>query len=54
MIDGNSFGLIELIASFSIILGVLGWQWFSIRKTLREDRAKSAKESANSREVREE
>ena len=40
MISSDMFGLIELIGVFGLVLGVLGWQWISIRRTLREDRAK--------------
>lgn len=43
MIGSNAFGLIELLGVFGLILGVLGWQWISIRKTLREDREKAAR-----------
>ncbi|PZQ16045.1 MAG: hypothetical protein DI565_09610 [Ancylobacter novellus] len=38
MIGDGAFGLVELVASFSLILGLLGWQWVSIRRTLRRDR----------------
>ena len=50
MIDENAFGLIELVASFSIILGLLGWQWVSIRRTLREDREKAEREKQSGEE----
>lgn len=44
MISSHTFGLIELIGVFGLILGVLGWQWVSIRRTLREDHEKAEKE----------
>lgn len=40
LIGSHTFGLIELIGVFGLILGVLGWQWVSIRRTLREDQEK--------------
>lgn len=36
--SSNAFGLIELLGVFGLVLGLLGWQWVSIRRTLRQDR----------------
>ena len=47
MIGDGAFGLVELVASFSLILGLLGWQWVSIRRTLRRDRDLSKKAAAS-------
>jgi len=44
MIDAHAFGLIEVIGVFGILLGALGWQWVSIRRTLKADREKSERE----------
>lgn len=44
MLSSHSFGLIELLGVFGVILGVLGWQLLSIRRTLREDREKAERE----------
>ncbi len=41
----HSFGLIELIAFFGLLLGALGWQWLSIRRTLKADREKAARDA---------
>lgn len=38
MISTHTFGLIELVGTFGLILGVLVWQLISIRRTLRRDR----------------
>jgi hypothetical protein len=46
--SANAFGLIEVIGVFAVILGVLGWQWVSIRRTLREDREKAEREKDTS------
>ena len=51
MIDSHAFGLIELLGVFGVILGVLGWQWVSIRRTLREDRAKAERDAAHPHET---
>lgn len=40
----HAFGLIEVLGVFGAILGVLGWQWLSIRRTLREDREKAERD----------
>ena len=44
----HAFGLIEVVGVFAVILGVLGWQWVSIRRTLREDREKAGREPPGS------
>jgi hypothetical protein len=44
--DSFSFGLVELIGGFGLLLGLLSWQWLSIRRTLREDRERAERERA--------
>lgn len=36
----NGLGLIELILTFALILGVLVWQLVSVRREMRRDREK--------------
>ncbi|GLK78274.1 type IV pilus modification PilV family protein [Methylopila turkensis] len=38
------FGLIEVLGVFGVLLGFLGYQWVSIRRTLRQDREKAERE----------
>lgn len=40
----NWFGLIELIVSFGLILGLLIWQLVSVRRELGRDREKADRE----------
>lgn len=36
------FGIIELVLVFCIALGLLGYELYSVRKTIAEDRRKSS------------
>ena len=35
--DPNAYGLVEMAFSFGAVLIVLGWQWVSVRRSIRED-----------------
>ena len=39
--SGDAFGLVEMLGVFGLVLGALGWQWVTIRRTLRADREKA-------------
>lgn len=34
----------KLVGTFALFLGLLGWQWVSIRRTLRRDREQAERE----------
>ena len=36
----NKFGLIELVLVFGVALALMGYEWMSIRKSLRDDARK--------------
>lgn len=44
--SAGMFGIVELLGVFGLLLGLLGSQWVSIRRTLREDREKAERETA--------
>lgn len=46
MIDGQAFGLIEVVGAFGLLLAALGWQWVSIRRTLRADREETKRKTS--------
>ena len=45
MISLATLTVSKLVGTFALFLGLLGWQWVSIQRTLREDRAKAERES---------
>ena len=41
----DSYGLIELVFSFGVILAILFWQLYSVKRSIREDARKAEDKS---------
>ncbi|MEM1132899.1 MAG: hypothetical protein AAGH53_08185 [Pseudomonadota bacterium] len=44
-----NFGLIELIGFFAIVMGFLGWQYWSITRDIAKDKEKKDEEDEDSK-----
>ena len=48
--EGHNFGWIEIVFFYGIALGIAGWQYWSVSKSLEEDRAKRRAKEAEEAE----
>lgn len=48
--EGHNFGWIEIVFFYGIALGFAGWQYWSVSKSLEEDRAKRRAKEAEEAE----
>ncbi len=44
--EGHNYGWIEIVFFYGIALGFAGWQYWSVSKSLEEDRAKRRQREA--------
>jgi hypothetical protein len=42
-VSPDNYGLIELVLSFGVILAILFWQLYSVKRSIREDARKKDK-----------